>query len=119
MPVRYTVFETPGAYNATAIDVSTGGMRIIAEQVLRQEWVVTLRFTLPSEALRVVQTVKGSSRSGAPFHEMRMQARALPGVKQSRGRYIQSLIWVNPDPADTQEIDRFVQAAQLASLRRL
>jgi c-di-GMP-binding flagellar brake protein YcgR len=120
MPIRYTLSEGATAGSAIAIDVSTGGMRIITEQVLRQEWVVSVRFTLPNDVLRAVQAVKGSShRAGAPFQEMRIQAQALPGVKQTRGRYIQSLIWINPDPADTQEIDRFVQAAQLASLRRV
>jgi c-di-GMP-binding flagellar brake protein YcgR len=117
MAVRYNVGEG-GGFAAIAVDVSTGGMRIITEQVLRQEWVVTIRFTLPSEVLRLVQHVKGAKRSIAPFQELRMQARALPGIKQSRGRYIQSLSWVNPDPAATEEIDRFVQAAQLAALHR-
>ena len=117
MPIRYNVVDAPGNFAATAIDVSTGGLRIIAEQVLRQEWVVTIRFTLPSEVLRAVQHLKGAQRSVSPFQELRMQARALPGIKQSRGRYIQSLTWVHPDPRATEEIHRFVQAAQLASLR--
>jgi c-di-GMP-binding flagellar brake protein YcgR len=120
VPVRYTVVEATGSFSATAIDVSTGGIRIITDQVLRQEWIVSLRFTLPSEVLRAVQLLKGSThQSGAPFREMRMEAQALTGVKQHRGRYIQSLVWVNPDPKDTKEIDRFVQAAQLGSLRRI
>jgi c-di-GMP-binding flagellar brake protein YcgR len=117
MTVRYTVGDG-GAFDATAIDVSTGGMRIITEQVLRQEWVVTIRFTLPSEVLRAVQHVKGAKRSVAPFQELRMQARALPGIKQSRGRYVQSLTWVHPDPSATEEIDRFVRAARFATLRK-
>ena len=117
MAIRYTVTDG-GSFEAIAIDVSTGGMRIITEQVLRQEWVVSVRFTLPSEVLRAVQHVKGARRSIAPFQELRMQARALPGIKQSRGRYVQSLAWVHPDPASTEEIDRFVQAAQLATLRK-
>jgi c-di-GMP-binding flagellar brake protein YcgR len=118
MPVRYSVVDAAIALEATAIDVSTGGMRIITEQVLRQEWIVTIRFTLPSDVLRAVHHLKGAQRSTAPFQELRMEARALPGIKQSRGKYIQSLTWVNPDPQSTNEIDRFVQAAQLAALRR-
>ncbi len=118
MPLRYTVVDAPGTFTATAIDVSTGGMRIITEQVLRQEWVVTIRFTLPSDVLRALAHLKGTQRSVAPFPELRIQARTLPGVKQSRGKYIQSLAWVDPDPSATDEIDRFVQAAQLASLRK-
>jgi c-di-GMP-binding flagellar brake protein YcgR len=119
MPVRYSVTDAAGAFSATAIDVSTGGMRIVGEQVLRQEWVVTIRFTLPSDVLGAIPHLSGAQRSTAPFKELRLDARTLPGIKQSRGRYIQSLVWVNPDPQATAEIDRFVQAAQLASLRRI
>lgn len=108
IPVRISIVDVPRAMEATLIDVSTGGVRILIEHVLRQEWVVTLRFTLPSDVLR----------SGAAFDEIKVSARALPGVKQSRGKYIQSLVWVNPDPAITAEINRFVQAAHLVALRR-
>ncbi|HEY5339935.1 MAG TPA: PilZ domain-containing protein [Candidatus Aquilonibacter sp.] len=118
MPVRYTVTDSPGVFEATAVDVSTGGLRIVAEHMLRQEWVVTLRFTLPSDVLRAVPHLKGAHRSTAPFKELRVDARALPGIKQSRSRYIQSLVWVHPDPQVTEEIDRFVQASQIALLRR-
>ena len=116
IPIRYTINERPGSFTATAVDVSTGGVRIITDQVLRQEWNVTLSFTLPAEPLRVYQQLKGTT--GTPFEELRVVARALPGVKQSRGRYVQSLIWVNPDPRQTQEINRFVQVVQLTSAGR-
>ncbi|HEX8805617.1 MAG TPA: PilZ domain-containing protein [Candidatus Aquilonibacter sp.] len=108
VPVRISIVEVPRAMEATLIDLSTGGMRILTEHVLRQEWVVTLRFTLPSDVLR----------SGPPFDEIKVNARALPGIKQWRRKYIQSLLLVNPDPAITAEISRFVQAAHLAALRR-
>jgi c-di-GMP-binding flagellar brake protein YcgR len=108
VPVRISIVDVPRAIDATLIDVSTGGVRILIEQVLRQEWVVTLRFTLPSDVLR----------SGAPFDEIKVNARALPGLKQWRSKYIQSLVWVDPDPAITAEISRFVQAAHLVGLRR-
>lgn len=116
MPIRYSVADAGLTLEATATDISTGGMRIITEQVLRQEWVVSIRFTLPSDVLRAGQQGKG--RPLTPSGEIRMEARALPGIKQSRGRYIQSLVWVNPDPAVTMEIDRFVEAAAVAALRK-
>jgi c-di-GMP-binding flagellar brake protein YcgR len=119
MPVRYDIVDRTGVYAATAVDISTGGIRLIGEQVLRQEWTISIRFTLPSDVLRVVTHVKGAQRSTAPFQELRLQARVLPGVKQSRGKYVQSLVWLHPDPRATDEIDRFVQAAQYASLRRV
>ncbi len=108
IPVRIAILDVPGTMEATLVDVSTGGVRVLIQHVLRQEWVVALRFTLPSDVLR----------AGAPFGEIKVAARALPGVKQFRGKYIQSLVWVNPDPAITAEINRFVQAAHLVALRR-
>lgn len=110
VPVRISIVDVPGTMEATLIDVSTGGARILIDHVLRQEWVVTLRFTLPSEILK---------RDAAPFKEMRINARALPGIKQSRGKYVQTLAWVHPDPMNTAEINRFVQAAHLVALRRV
>jgi c-di-GMP-binding flagellar brake protein YcgR len=108
IPVSISIADVPGMIEATLIDVSTGGVRVLIEHLLRQEWAVTLRFTLPSNVLR----------TGAPFDEMRVKARALPGIKQYRNKYIQSLVWINPDPTITAEINRFVQAAHLVALRR-
>lgn len=119
IPVRISLIDVPGSTEAVAIDVSTGGARILIDHVLRQEWTVILKFTLPNEVLRAQQQARGDGgRAAAPFHELKVNARALPGVKQSRGKYIQSLIWVDPDPKITEEISRFVQAAQLAALRK-
>jgi len=109
VPVQISIGDVPGVIEATLTDVSTGGVRILIDRVLRQEWVVALRFTLSSQVLR----------SGPPFREIKVNARALPGVKQLRGKYIQSLVWVHPDPAITAEINRFVQAAHLVALRRV
>jgi hypothetical protein len=119
VPVRIALMDVPGSMEAVAIDVSTGGCRILIDHVLRQEWTLALKFTLPDEVLRAQQQARGSGgRAAAPFQELKVNARALPGVKQSRGKYIQSLIWVHPDPKVTEEISRFVQAAQLASLKK-
>ena len=117
IPVRISIVDVPGMMEAVAIDVSTGGARILIDHVLRQEWVVTLRFTFPNEVLKA-QHARPEGRTAAPFQELRVNARALPGIKKSRNKYIQSLVWVNPDPKITEEISRFVQAAQLAALRK-
>ena len=109
VPVRISIVDVPGVMEATLTDVSTGGVRILIEHVLRQEWVVTLRFTLPSQVLKA---------DAPPFKEIRVNARALPGIKPLRGKYIQSLAWVHPDPVVTAEINRFVQAVHLTALRR-
>jgi len=106
VPVRVAIANSPVSFDATAMDLGTGGTRLLVEKVLRQEWELMLSFTLPSDVLR--------SKDAKPFKEMRIMARALPGIKQYRGRYIQSLEWVDPDPKVTEELHRFVQAAALA-----
>ncbi|MGA7569986.1 MAG: PilZ domain-containing protein [Candidatus Aquilonibacter sp.] len=116
IPVRISLVDVPGSMEAVAIDVSTGGCRILIEHVLRQEWEVVLRFTFPNDVLRAQQPADG--RAASPFKELKVNARALPGIKQLRGKYIQSLVWEHPDPKITEEINRFVQAAQLAALRK-
>ncbi len=119
IPVRYAVGETPNTFDATAIDIGTGGIRVIVDQVLRQEWSVTVRFTLPNETLKMLAQMRGSSAEAMrPFSELKAVARPLGGVKQSRGRFVQSLMFVNPDAQLIDEINRFVQATKLTTLRR-
>ncbi|HTX56219.1 MAG TPA: PilZ domain-containing protein [Candidatus Acidoferrales bacterium] len=113
VPVRIWIVDSPTILEATAIDLSTGGMRIMIDQVLRQEWVVTLRFTLPVDMLLRRRSAK--TETIEPFPEIKVSARALPGIKQWRGKYVQTLTWTNPDPLMTHEISRFVQAAHRAA----
>ena len=116
--VKYTIGESLTAHDGTAIDISTGGLRLILDQVLRQEWLVTLRFTLPNEILKALAQSRGSlAQTLRPFGELRVAARPLPGVRQLRGRYLQSLTFINPDAAQTEEITRFVQATRLTTIR--
>lgn len=115
IPVTFSVGTTPGTFSGVAVDVSTGGLRLISDRVLRQEWDVSIRFTLPNDVLRVLHSRTGPQR---PFSELRLTARPLPGVKQTRGRYMQSLVWVNPDPQITDEISRFVEASTRAARTR-
>ena len=115
IPVKYTVQNSAQNFEGVVIDVSTGGMRILSDQVLRQEWNVQLRLVFPSDALRAARAARGErSHTLLPFREIKVEARPLPGVKQTRGRYMQSLMWVNPDPLATHEISRFVDAIQIS-----
>ncbi|MEO9264594.1 MAG: PilZ domain-containing protein [Candidatus Baltobacteraceae bacterium] len=118
-PVRYTIDDSLAAFEATAIDVSTGGARLILDQVLRQEWKITLRFTLPNDALKALQQARGSSaQTMRPFSELRLTGRPLAGVKQSRGGFVQSLVFVSPDAEALDELGRFVATTRLTTLRR-
>ena len=117
--VKYSIGDSPAMQHGTAIDLSTGGLRLILDQVLRQEWLVTLRFTLPNETLKALAQSRGNSApSMRPFNELKLVARPLPGVKELRGRYVQSLTFINPEAAQTDEISRFVQAARLTAIRK-
>lgn len=119
VPVKYSIGDSTSIQHGTAIDLSTGGLRLILDQVLRQEWLVTLRFTLPNETLKALAQSRGNSAQAMrPFSELRLLARPLPGVKQLRGRYVQSLAFINPEAAHTDEISRFVQATRLTAIRR-
>lgn len=118
IPVQYSVKNATGSHEAIAIDVSTGGIRVLTDQVLRQEWELVLRFKLPDDVLSAINARNSRGIVPRPFQEVRLAACALPGVKQTRGRYVQSLVWIDPDPEATQEIDRFIEAARLTALRR-
>ncbi len=114
IPIFYSVGMGGVVHEAIALDVSTGGLRMICDRVLRQEWEIVVRFTPPSEILKLLQR-RGEQK---PFSEVRLSARALPGVKQTRGKYQHSLVWVNPDPQATHEIHRFVEAVNLIARNR-
>lgn len=119
VPVLYSVGDSMNMQHATAVDVSTGGLRLILDQILRQEWPVTVRFTLPSEILKVLAISQGSgAHMMRPFRELKLTTRPLPGVRQSRGHFVQSLAFVNPEMQYVDEISRFVAAARLTAIRR-
>ena len=118
-PVVYNVDGAAASYSGTAIDLSTGGVRVIVDQVLRQEWRLTIRFTPPNDALKALHLQRGGTEPvGRPFPELRLTARPLGGVKQSRGGFVQSLVFVAPEAQMVDEIARFVHATRLTTLRR-
>lgn len=117
IPLRFTIGASGPAFEGIAVDVSTGGLRMISDKVLRQEWDIGLRFTPPSDVLKAMH-VRAGGPTQKPFDELKLIARPLAGVKQTRGRYMQSLIWVNPDPQMTEEIHRFVEAVRVSTLKR-
>jgi hypothetical protein len=100
-PVRYTIGEVSAAGNATAVDLGCGGIRLISGQVLRQEWNVRITMTLPEHEPGVI----------------RVLCRPLGGVQHSRGRFVQSLAFVDPDPDVTRRIARFIDTARITRLR--
>jgi len=108
-PVRYTVPEQPDVtYEALALDLSTGGMRIITDRILRREWNINVNISLPNDGLR----------TAAPFMPLSLLASPLPGIRNSRGRYVHSLSFRNPSAAAIDEISRFIRANELSRASR-
>jgi len=108
-PVRYTVPEQPGVvYEGLALDLSTGGMRIVTDRILRREWRINVKISLPNEGLRAT----------VPFEPLSLLASPLPGIRNSRGRYVHSLSFRNPSAAAIDEILRFIRANELSRTSR-
>ena len=108
-PVRYTVPEQPDVtYEALALDLSTGGMRIVTDRILRREWNIGVKISLPNDVLR----------TAVPFAPLSLLASPLPGIRNSRGRYVHSLSFRNPSAAAIDEILRFIRANELSRTSR-
>jgi hypothetical protein len=91
---------------AIVLDLSRGGMRIEIAHRLPDDSGITLRFTLPSNILGPLAKMRA-------FREMQLEGRLLRGSQRPRGEFHYSLLFVNPSPANLEEIDRFVRAANI------
>ncbi|MDP9017729.1 MAG: PilZ domain-containing protein, partial [Candidatus Eremiobacteraeota bacterium] len=104
--MTYKVPGIPGTHRATALDTSSGGMRIATDMVLRREWVLELSFTLPAQVLEVLEHHESANASELfgnryaqkslvvkqrPFATMTVQANVIPGVQEARGRYVHGI----------------------------
>lgn len=108
---RYVIAGQRSSSPATVLDVSAGGMRVAFDKPLGLERSVDLKFTLPND---VLAAVKGAR----PFTELSSRATVLPGGSVQKGRFLASVSLVHPSPFVTEEIARYVHAAQLIELRR-
>jgi hypothetical protein len=114
--LQYSISGVPGAFAATALDIGVGGARLALDQVLRTEWAIELRLTLPNDVLRMAAQVAGSnSRAMRPFHELRIAAQPQTGVLRTQEHFIQRLTFVHAPRLTTSELTRFVAAAQAIS----
>ena len=121
----------PGVHRATSLDISAGGMRIATDMILRREWVLELTFTMPAQVLDVLahsEPVTASplfNRLGEqkkvikqrPFAPITVHCNVVPGVQESRGRYVHGISFKDADHLMKEEITRFVHAAQLSKRR--
>ena len=119
-PVRYVIPDQPGTtYEATSLDVSTGGMRIVTDRILRRDVPIEVKLSLPNDVLRIaLQFHRNDMHQTEPFVPLSLRASALPGIRNSRGRYVHSLAFHNPSAAAIDEILRFIQANELGRPHR-
>jgi len=113
-PVHCNVSGLSHPFVVDAVDISAGGMRVLTSRILRQEWAIELRFTLPNDVLRKVrQFAGGNIAKGHPFNEMIVTGQALPGLTPSNAQFVQRLTFYRPNPHTISELQRFVNAVRL------
>ncbi len=128
-PIRVRAFNKLPV-TASASDVSTGGLRLLATDTQQLGSTLELRFTLPSEHLHVYpaagerteispfgeRTVRVPDNR-RPFAEMSLHGRVVSRFKAARGREIYGVHFTDIDGYQREEIARFTHAVQLSKLR--
>lgn len=114
--VRFVVVGLPISSTAVALDLSRGGTRIAFDEQMRDDRLVELRFTLPSDVLSAVKLHAHAKTH--EFSELRITAKIIPGAERVKGKFVYRLIFQNPSQAFQDEIDRYVHAAQLTELKK-
>jgi hypothetical protein len=84
-------------FNAMAISLSTEGIRLASDRILRQEWSMKLELKLPGTML------------AAP--PLLVNGHAKPGAKSVRGSYVQDVVFVEPSLHALTEIERAMTEA--------
>jgi c-di-GMP-binding flagellar brake protein YcgR len=129
-PVAYAVTNRPGRKNGTAGDLSTGGMRLIADEAIAVEQIVDFWFTLPGAYLKVLETTREVVESSPfgqrrvkrsvtpkPFEQMYVRGKVVKVLGVVRAHTIHGIAFVDLDPFVREEIGRFIHAVQLYHLR--
>ena len=93
-----------GRMTATVIALKGDGMRVAGERVLRQEWTMKIDLRLPNDATGQSALVT-------------VTARAVPGVREARGQFVQDLVFVEPALRVRTEIERFMYETRLKETR--
>jgi len=81
-------------FNAMVIALSSGGVRIASDRILRQEWMMKIDLKLPGGMI------------GAPV--LTMTGRAKPGAKPVRGSFVQDVEFIEPSLRAIGEIERAI-----------
>lgn len=116
---------------ARACDVMGNGLRLHCEEPLKSEQQVVLHLTLPEHVLNVHKGKDDDLVVGPfgyrrvplkslrrPFVQLRLKARVLGKVKDSRRRDAYDLEFLDVDGMAREELARYIHASQLAQLKR-
>lgn len=129
--VRFSVAGMRGIENATVLDTSIGGMRIAFSRALHLDREIELRFTLPADVLDVLtrreasrdqsifgRTVAVKEVKARGFSELHVRAKVLPQAQEANGKFFYSVSFVRTSTFVSDELQRFVHAAQLTELAK-
>ncbi|MHB8148009.1 MAG: PilZ domain-containing protein [Vulcanimicrobiaceae bacterium] len=130
IPVQYRV-EKGDLLPGKAGDISSGGLSLVCGSNLLEGMFVELRFTLPSDILKVFPeetlafdpqkaTAKGSGRADLrrPFELMVIRARVVSRTAVGSGVRSYGLAFYGIDGFMREEIARYVHAVQLGKRRK-
>lgn len=117
--------------SARACDVMGNGLRLQCGEPLKSEQHLVLHLTLPEHVLNVHKGKDDDLVVGPfgyrrvplkslrrPFAPLRLKARVLGKVKDSRGRDAYDLEFLDVDGMAREELARYIHASQLAHLKR-
>lgn len=131
-PVFYTLVGRRGRRRAVANDLSAGGLRLISDEDLIKNSMMSLEFSVPDDFLATMtidkevyeETPFGKRAKSAkvhppPFEPFRLDAKSLVTFFDLRARkFAYGMTFVDADPAVTEELQRFIHLWQLNQLRQ-
>lgn len=131
-PIKYRRDGRPGLTTAEANDLSAGGLRLICNEPMPADVILTLEFTLPQEVLTVYSAAappdpspfgdRGITRPKPkdprrPFEPMVIRGKVAARLKDSSGRIVLGIQFLDADAYTREEIQRYTHAAQLYKIR--
>ena len=131
--LKYRRDGRPGATDAEANDISAGGLRLICNEPFPKDVNLTLEFTLPNHVLSAVSAnvapdpspfgKRGELRPKPkdprrPFEPMVIKAKVAARLKDSSGRIVLGIQFLDADAFTREEIARYIHAAQLYKIRQ-
>jgi c-di-GMP-binding flagellar brake protein YcgR len=129
--VAYDVAGRSGSRGALANDLSAGGLRLLGDEDLPNDSMITLRFILPNELVRGVQLEKEIVETNArgktkkkimvppePFREMTLHGKVVIAFFNVRRRkFAHGVQFLDIDERSREEIQRFIHVWQIRLLR--